>query len=383
MTQLTHDQLRRLIAQDTGPCVSLFMPTYRGGKEVRQNPIRFKNLLRKARSHAMLRDLNEDAAREILGPAFDLLEDPLFWQHLGDGLAVYCAPGMHRCFPLPHVLEEFLVVADRFHVKPVLPYLFGGARFYILAISQKKVRLFQATRESIRRVHLPDLPEGLEEALPQEATERQLQFRGGSGASGAQGVMVHGHAEDKEKAKDRILRYFRQVDGVLREFLNEARDPLLLAGVEYLFPIYQEANSYRYLHEEGIPGNPEGVDPQTLRARAWEILAPAYSRELEEEIGRFHALAGVGRTADRLETVVPAAHQGRVETLFVPLGVRQWGSFDPESNTVLIQEEARPGESDLYDLAAIQTILNGGKVYALDPGRLPGDTKVAAILRYG
>ncbi len=47
-----------------------------------------------------------------------------------------------------------------------------------------------------------------------------------------------------------------------------------------------------------------------------------------------------------------------------------------------IHSEPQPGDEDLMDLAALHTLLNGGTVYAVMPEQVPGDTAVAAILRY-
>jgi hypothetical protein len=71
-----------------------------------------------------------------------------------------------------------------------------------------------------------------------------------------------------------------------------------------------------------------------------------------------------------------------VETLWVSLAVERWGSFDEETDTVEVRETPKPGDHDLLDLAAIQTLLAGGTVYAAETGDLPGDGPISALLRY-
>jgi hypothetical protein len=80
--------------------------------------------------------------------------------------------------------------------------------------------------------------------------------------------------------------------------------------------------------------------------------------------------------------VVTAAHDGRVDTLFVALGTRRWGSFDEEARKVEVSDSNGPGTEDLVDLAAIQTLLKGGTVYAVPPDRVPEGSEVAAVYRY-
>ena len=88
------------------------------------------------------------------------------------------------------------------------------------------------------------------------------------------------------------------------------------------------------------------------------------------------------QASDDLGKIVPAAHGGRVETLFVAIGVQRWGMFDPQLSMVRLHEEAKPGDEDLLDFAAVQTFLNGGTTYALEPGNMPGYSSIAAIFRY-
>jgi len=66
----------------------------------------------------------------------------------------------------------------------------------------------------------------------------------------------------------------------------------------------------------------------------------------------------------------------------VAVGQQQWGSFDPDDNTLVLNAAAKAGDEDLLDLVAVQTLLKGGTVYALEPEVMPNQVPVAAIFRY-
>jgi hypothetical protein len=68
--------------------------------------------------------------------------------------------------------------------------------------------------------------------------------------------------------------------------------------------------------------------------------------------------------------------------LFVPVGVQQWGTFNPDTDEVHLSKRAKMGHKDLLDFAAIETLLNGGTVYAVEPKEVPHGSTVAAIFRY-
>jgi hypothetical protein len=58
------------------------------------------------------------------------------------------------------------------------------------------------------------------------------------------------------------------------------------------------------------------------------------------------------------------------------------GSFNPETSTIDLHPEAQPGDEDLLNAAAIQTLLNGGTVYAVEPEKVPDEAPLAAVFRY-
>jgi hypothetical protein len=79
---------------------------------------------------------------------------------------------------------------------------------------------------------------------------------------------------------------------------------------------------------------------------------------------------------------VPAAYHGRVECLFVAVGRQQWGDYDPATGEFQLHPEAQPGSFDILDLAATQTLLQSGAVYAVEPAEMPDAALLAAIFRY-
>ena len=121
----------------------------------------------------------------------------------------------------------------------------------------------------------------------------------------------------------------------------------------------------------------------TLLKSAWDILRPLFQAAQEEAVAHYHQLAGQAseRVADTLETIVPAAYHGRVETLFIATGVQQ-GVFDPVTNEIELHDQMESGDEYLLDLAAVQTYLKGGIVYNVEPEKVPGGTSAAAVLRY-
>jgi hypothetical protein len=235
---------------------------------------------------------------------------------------------------------------------------------------------------------LTNVPTSMQEALLMDNPEKHLDYHTGTKNPSPHGdrlAAFHGQgAQSDEEEKKNILRYFHYVDKGLKNELDSMSIPMVLAGVDYLLPIYHEANTYNSLLDEGLEGNPEGLSAKELHQRAWELVEPIFRASQQEAMRQFERLHGKqsGLASDDLKTVVKAAKYGRVDTLFVPLGVQQWGRFEADKNQVLLEKEPSLDNEDLLDFAATQTILNSGQVYALQPEELPGKGDLAAILRY-
>lgn len=254
---LNRDDLRTLTRKPTGLCVSIYLPTHQVGREIQQDPLRLKNLLGEAEEHLLASGLCTPDAKELLEPAQRLLQDGLFWQHQSDGLAIFLSREMFRYYRLPLDFDALVVVTDRFHIKPLLPLLSGDGRFYVLALSQNEVRLLQGTRYSVSEVDLEGVPASLTEALRYDDPEKRLQFHTSTRTPGGRGerpATFHGHGTGSNDAKANILRYFHQVDEGLHDLLRDEQAPLVLAGVDYLLPIYKEANTYPHLVDQELRG---------------------------------------------------------------------------------------------------------------------------------
>jgi hypothetical protein len=382
-------EFETLLEDRQRPSVSIFMPTYQKGREVQQNPIRLKNLLKQAEERLGHLGLGSTQSRDLLAPAGDMLDDAEFWKYQKEGLALFLSEDLFRYCRAPFSLEELVVVnSNRFHIKPVLPLLTEDSSYYVLALSQNRVRLVQCARFDVRELDLENttIPLSIEEALQYDDPEKQLQFRSSvSGSPSPQGSrwasVFHGHGVVDE-VKDDLRRYFLQIDRGILEVIGAGGPPLVLAGVDYLLPIYAEANKYSSLVDQGITGNPDHLEAEELHEKSWPIVEPQFRNDRERAAEVFSERLGTGLASNDIREVVPAAHIGRVDSLFVAVGMQVWGTFDPERDSIIVHDELQPGDEDLLDLAAFLTLNNSGKVFLVAPEDVPDSTSLAAVFRY-
>ncbi len=312
MPVLTHEELKSLAATQAAACVSIYLPTHGSGPDSQQDSIRLKNMLGEAERRLASNGLRSNDARRLLAPADELVPRHNFAQASSAGLAIFLGPDTFQHYWLPFPVEEVLNIGRRFHLKPLLPMLAPDGIFYVLALSQNSVRLLEGTRHSVREVELPGVPKSLAEATAGEEGENLPQYRGGQRGPGAnspqQAGVYHGTAAAGDETRVDLLRFFHMVDEGLRAWLGPSVAPLVVAGVEYLHPVYRDANEYPHLVEQGITGNAEGARPEDLHAQAWEIVRPLFTAGRAAAAEQFRQLAGNGdgRAATNVATIVPA-----------------------------------------------------------------------------
>ena len=185
-----------------------------------------------------------------------------------------------------------------------------------------------------------------------------------------------------EHTKDDILKFFQRIDRAVSRLLREEQMPLVLACVDYLLPIYKEANTYPGLMNEAITGSPQEHSVKQLHELAWAKIEPQFQRDRHEAARLYTDAKAKGLASSELAQVVPAAYYGRVHTLFVALDQPRWGTFNPDTSEVKVQSEAKPGYEDLLNFSAIHTLLNGGAVYIVEPEKVPDSAPLAALFRY-
>jgi hypothetical protein len=387
MKLLSIEELKVLVRQPSEICVSIFLPTHRSGSDTQQNPIRFRNLIRQAEGQLIDYGWRPENAKNLLQPVKEL-DEYKFWQNQSDGLAIFCAQNLLRYFCLPLNFEELVIVSKRFYLKPLFPLFNSDGHFFILALSQHQIRLLEATHYFVEEVDLTEMVPSLEEVLRFENPQRQMTSHTGTpGAADERrspgGVTVfHGHGAGDEDEKENLTLYFHRVNEGLRDLLSAEHSPMVLAGVEYLLPIYTKANTYLYLTDYSIIGNPEMLRAQELHDQAWEIVEPLFLQAQQKAITQYRELVGTGKASSQITEIIPAACQGRVDKLIVALGQQQWGTFDSNTQTVQVHPNGEPKDEELLDFAATETILNGGSVYAVESEDMPEQTPLAAVFRY-
>lgn len=386
MTTISAKKFRELAAIEGAFCVSFYLPAHRSGMEVinREDTLLFKNQLKLASEELIRHGMADMEIDEFLQPAWNLYADPGFWRYQKEGLAVFVARDFLQYIHLPYSPSPYIFVAHEFYLKPLIPALHGDGRFYLLGLNLHHVSFYEGDRQKLKEIYVKDtVPQRLEEVVGMDYKERFQSFHS-QGVGYGQGTVFHGQGEWKgEFRKEEILRFFHAVDKSILQRIEDLKAPLLFAGVDYLFPIYQEANTYQHLLDEHIGRNPEGMSLEELHQESWPRVYSYFDRERLGKLELYGNYQETTRTSYDIKEIIPMAIAGRVDVLFLDEATQLWGVYDPVSGRVHIHDEQRTINTDLLNLAAKEVLLNKGQVYLMPKEALPQPfSAVNALYRY-
>lgn len=384
MDRFGMSDLRQLTQANDGPCVTICMPTHvAAGAEGQQDAVRLKNLAEQVEQQLADEWLRAAEARDMVAAIHELPIDHEFWEIRSHGLALFLDRQSLKRFRVPMRLEELALVNRRFHVKPLLPLLASSHRFFILALSQHSVRLLEATEHQAEEVNVQGLPQRMDEALNLDGADRgsQSHFAMKVG-TGKQSSVFHGQGGVPDNHKDELAQFFRQIDAALKPVLRYETAPLVLAGVDYLLPIYRKVCHCSHLAKPELVGNCDHLSARQIHEKVWPLVKPLLIEDREQAAAKYRRLAGTGKTSDNIREALPAAYEGRIETLLVASDYQMWGVSDEQGKVIEMHDLQQRGDDDLLDTAAVQTLLNRGSVYAVDRTKIPASEPLAAVLRF-
>jgi hypothetical protein len=386
MTSITKVDFERLTKISGAHCVSIILPTHKSGKEVKnhQDLLLFKNSLNEV--SAILRNygLTSLEVVEYLKPAKELLEDTSVWHSLSNGLAVFLGNNFFEYYSLPVSFKETVYVSNHFFTSSLIEYFSENINYYLLTLSEHEVKLFECSKYDIKEEDAGDLlPKQLEEVVGYDYEPKYKYIRSnqsGFGKAVTNGYS-HGHGEGKDDVKMEYEKYFKSIDAGIAKVLHEKKDPLIIAGVDFLYSIYKQVNHYKYLYPAFIAGNSELESIDNLHAKANDLIQDLL---IQKKLEKSDLLRESSRKRSFvIEEIVKGALDGKIDTLFIRRGAKVYGQVDETNQIINMQASKQFNNTCLINLAANETFLKGGEVYFLESDEYPAtEAEMNCIFRY-
>lgn len=384
MERISSAEFQELLQAADPVSISIYLPTEEVGLAPSQRRAELQNFETEVTKELDTAEVPDALRRKISEKFAEIRENPALWEVNQKGLALFLSPNFSKVLRLPSPVRRLISVSHRFHLKPLIHLFSQPCEFYVLFLAKKEVSLFYGDCYEFKKATAPDLPQSVEEVTGVEVNERDLQFHTSpSGGAGGRPAVFHGSSSWKDDKNKYLEKFLQQVDKAVSKYLQNHKQPLLLSGAERLVTLYREVNSYpQLLKELWLKRNDDAKALSELYGQALDVMAPYFVEQEKKDVEAVLAKGNIDRFSVELDEILRQARMGRVDTLLVAEGIREWGTFNPDTLAVTYSSQPTAGTHDLLDTACVETVVNGGKAYVLPLEQIPEQKHAAAIFRY-
>ncbi|MBL0026859.1 MAG: hypothetical protein IPO98_18545 [Saprospiraceae bacterium] len=113
------------------------------------------------------------------------------------------------------------------------------------------------------------------------------------------------------------------------------------------------------------------------------MVQPYFSKTRQEKFDQFLKFIGTGRASSDITEILPAAIEGKVDTLFIENRSDIFGIYNPSAQDLIIQNTHRVPNVSLMNLVAMKALKKGGTVYLFEKKDAPDvSSNINALFRY-
>lgn len=273
MIQLpTKAQLKTLQVYKKPDSLSIYSPYIKpNSPDNNPNRTQLKNLLKEARQLLLSKKLSDRDIDELFKPVQKLLDGDEFRQDSKNSLALFISRDFFQYYHLPPKSVAVSVsINDGFNLQPILGVSQKNLPYFVLILSHNGARLLRGDKYSIEPIetygtmkqdlNIDEYPKGFQPHRVAPVIE-------GKGSN-----KFHGQYNESQVDKDMLAKFFTHIDSKMNKIMKKEKIPLIIAGVDYLLPLYRQANTYPRLLDSELQGNFEHTPPETIRKRACRLV---------------------------------------------------------------------------------------------------------------
>jgi hypothetical protein len=381
MNELSRPQLKSLLQSDTPPCISLYVPLSMA-EVTEQGALAgcYRNLLESARA-LLDKSYSERVVTRMLAPLNHFqLPDRLRETPPRGTLAIFKSPTLEGFIHLNEEMPGIAVVADSFHIKPLMDLLVPPRNFYVLDVQSRHATLYKGNREQL---------EPLLNFQANEVSEVTREEGGNLFTRQLESLLSRtGLRRLQTQAQHLSSEFLASVEAqVTAHMIFTLASPLFVVGKRHCTNQYMRINRYPDLHPtpiwaaEGRTRNESFL--KAIHAAAVKYHNKILKREKDTNLAALRKARRKGLLEQDLHAVMRALSQGHVRTLFVKKNELLWGTVDWRSGRFRLNpSQSNAFDDDIIDDCIEKALVSEGtKIVCLDDEDLAPNVMINPVPR--
>ncbi len=342
-------------------CVTIILNTHRTKPDNQKDPLALKNLIKEAEQRLSV-DRNKKDVQGLIQRLTEL-EAKIDHSHNLESLILFVNEDIAEYTRLPIPVEDRVVIDQTFATRDLIRGLHLDSGYYVLVLSQQKVRLIEAFNDRVVAEIGGSFP--IENNQFYSTNKAEL--------------------SNATRQTNLVAEFFNRIDKEVNKVRKDNPLPVLICT--------EESNYHEYLkvadEKQSIFGtflNQNRVDEkaQAIVEEAWKIVKEHNVQRNNARKVELQKAVSNGLFLSDVNDIWKAISEGRVQTLFVEQGLFQPAVIEDGLVTLVLTTDKDRKEviDDIYDEMIELNMKFGGDVVFLPKGELKDFNGFGATTRY-
>lgn len=342
-------------------CITITATTHRTKPDYLNDGLRLKNLIKDAEERLMA-DTTKRDAKSLIEKLNKLAAEIDHSQNL-ESLMLFVNDEVAEYTRLPIKVEDRVVIDETFATRDLVRAMHLESHYYILVLSQEKIRLIEAMNDKVvQEVGNP---------FPYENTQFFSKNRAANAIASKQTSL--------------IAEYFNQADKMVNEYRKNNPLPILICGLEENHNEYMKIADKKHSIFNAFLNKNKINDPDhSIVEEGWEVVKDYVTKINNERKEELKRAVGENKFLSDTNEIWKAISEGKIQTLFIEQGLFQ-PAVIKDGEIVYVSDEERNDTGvidDIYDEMIEANMDFGGDVVFLPQGELSKFNGFGAVTRY-
>lgn len=340
------EKLSLILDPSAKPCVTFYIPRVSKTFNKQERKNLFLAFARQA-EEVLKRDHSFEFSQELIKRLW--LSNP--YAELDK---YHCAVGFFHnsqftgLLPLNGEIDPKVIVADSFHIKPILGWLQETPPHYLLTLSSREIRIYEGDAWDLRFV----------KSITDETNE-----------------------QSKKSQKVQTQEFFHRAETEIASLVKEDQRPIVIAGVDWVQSLYRKVSKNPQLLASNIRGDIRRFGLLALKEASSYALRELFQKTKKKLFVDFELARSKGKTLSDLGEISKAAVEGRVKKILIARDQVIWGEIARNTGDLRIHHhQMNAKDDDILDNLAEKVMENGGKVLCVPRRDIPDQNVALAIV---
>lgn len=342
-------------------CVTIIMNTHRTKPDSLKDELVLKNLIKEAENRLLADKDNQNTKQ--LKDQLNKLADQIDHNYNLESLILFVNEDIAEYVRLPIVVTDRVSIGDTFATRDLVRAIHLETNYYVLVLSQEKVRLIEATNDKVVQEIGAPFPIENQQFHTKNRTELSVASR----------------------QTNLIAAFFNQVDKQVNAVRKDNPLPVLVCCVEENYPEYLKiADQKNSIFNAFLNKNRINEKDHAIIKEAWEVVQKYTIEKNNNRKAELKKAVSANKFLSDTNEIWRAISEGRIQTLFVEEGLYQPAVIQDDEIVYVAENERSKREvvDDIYDEMIEENSSYGGDVVFLPKGALKKFNGLGAITRY-